>query len=227
MTNAAHEHDPLTDEVLGAVFEVSNTLGAGFLEKVYQRALIHELQLRGIRAAAEVSISVTYKGRDLGVYFADIVVEGELVVELKCSDRLSNEHTAQCLNYLRASGRTVCLLVNFQRPRVEWRRIVFGFAEKAIRPPMDTDGRRRTPIKPYSSWVCRGSVLYFGGRWDLGTMVTPALTRPTRSRAIARTSLVALNTFFFFAAIRPLPGIRLLVRRVDRTLLLRRAWDRT
>jgi len=92
--------DALTERVLGAVFEVSNTLGAGFLEKVYQRALLHELRLRGIPAAAEVSFPVTYKGQAAGEYFADILVEKVLVIELKCAERLSNEHIAQCLNYL-------------------------------------------------------------------------------------------------------------------------------
>lgn len=80
----------LTERVLGAVFEVSNTLGAGVLEKVYQRALLHELRCRGIRAAAEVSFPVTYKGHAVGEYFADIVVEDVLVIELKCAERLSN-----------------------------------------------------------------------------------------------------------------------------------------
>ena len=116
--------DSLTERVLGAVFEVSNTLGAGFLEKVYQRALLHELRLRGIRATAEVSFQVIYKGHLVGDYFADIVVDDVLVIELKCVERLSSEHLAQCLNYLRASGRTLCLLVNFQKPKVEWKRIV-------------------------------------------------------------------------------------------------------
>ena len=111
--------DGLTAKVLSAVFEVSNTLGAGFLEKVYQRALLRELSLRGIRATAEASFRVVYKGRAVGEYFADLLVEDALVVELKCADRLINEHTAQCLNYLRASGRTVCILVNFQKPKVE------------------------------------------------------------------------------------------------------------
>ena len=119
--------DALTERVLGAVFEVSNTLGAGFLEKVYQRALLHELRLRGIRASAEASFPVTYKGHRVGEYFADIVVEDVLVIELKCAERLSDEHIAQCLNYLRASGRTLCLLVNFQKPKVEWKRLVQGF----------------------------------------------------------------------------------------------------
>jgi GxxExxY protein len=119
--------DALTEGVLGAVLEVSNTLGAGFLEKVYERALLRELRVRGIGAAAQASFAVTYKGHAVGEYFADILVEDVLVVELKCVDRLTNEHTAQCLNYLRASGRTLCLLVNFQKPRVEWKRIVHRF----------------------------------------------------------------------------------------------------
>lgn len=121
--------DALSEKVLSAVFEVSNTLGAGFLEKVYERALLRELSLRGIRATAEASFAVTYKGYSVGVYFADLLVEDALVVELKCAERLANEHTAQCLNYLRASGRTVCLLVNFQKPKVEWKRIVLGFTD--------------------------------------------------------------------------------------------------
>jgi len=115
----------LTEHVLAAVFEVSNTLGAGFLEQVYQRALLKELALRGIRAVGEASFPVTYKGSHVGEYYADILVEDELVVELKCIDRFAPEHMAQCLNYLRASGRNLCLLVNFQKPTVEWKRIVF------------------------------------------------------------------------------------------------------
>ena len=119
--------DSLTENVIGAILEVSNALGAGFLEKVYERALPRELTLRGIRVKAQVSFSVMYKGACVGEYYADILVEDVLVVELKCVDRFANEHTAQCLNYLRASGRSVCLLVNFQKPKVEWRRIVNGF----------------------------------------------------------------------------------------------------
>jgi GxxExxY protein len=113
--------------VLGAVFEVSNTLGTGFLEKVYERALLRELAIRGIRATTQASLTVTYKGYSVGEYFADILVEDILVIELKCVDRLANEHTAQCINYLRASGLRLCLLINFQRPKVEWRRIMHGF----------------------------------------------------------------------------------------------------
>ena len=127
MNTDEHRFDSLTEQVLSAVFEVSNTLGAGFLEKVYERALLIELGIRGVRASAQTSLAVTYKGRSVGEYFADILVEEVLVVELKCVDRLANEHMAQCLNYLRASGLTRCLLVNFQQPKVEWKRIVHRF----------------------------------------------------------------------------------------------------
>lgn len=85
--------------------------------------------MRGISATLQASFAVVYKGQSVGEYFADILVENELVIELKCVERLANEHTAQCLNYLRASGRRSCLLVNFQKPKVEWKRIVLGYGE--------------------------------------------------------------------------------------------------
>jgi GxxExxY protein len=128
--------DSLTERVLAAVFEVSNTLGAGFPEKIYGRALLQELGLRGIRATAQASFTVAYKGRVVGEYFADLLVEDGLLVELKCAEHLANEHTAQCLNYLRASGLTLCLLVNFQKPKVEWKRIVLGFQPAECAPPL-------------------------------------------------------------------------------------------
>ena len=134
--------DSLSERVLGAVFEVSNTLGAGFLEKVYERALLRELGLRGIRAAAQVPFAVTYKGHAVGEYLADILVEDVLVVELKCVEHLANEHIAQCLNYLRASGRTFCLLVNFQKPKVEWKRVVHQFREPLNLNSLNADERR-------------------------------------------------------------------------------------
>jgi GxxExxY protein len=145
--------DSLTERVIGAVFEVANTLGAGFLEKVYERALLHELRLRGIRAVGQASFPVLYKGQYAGEFFADIVAENTVVIELKCVERLGREHMAQCLNYLRASGLEVCLLINLQKPTVEWKRIVYsgrisGFSEEVTNaaggrywPPMNTDER--------------------------------------------------------------------------------------
>jgi GxxExxY protein len=116
--------DSLTEQIIGAVFEVSNNLGSGFLEKVYERALLHELRLRTIQAVAQASFRVMYKGLCTGEYVADILVENAVLVELKCVERLNSEHMAQCLNYLRASGMRICLLINFQKPMVEWKRIV-------------------------------------------------------------------------------------------------------
>ena len=115
----------LTEKVIGAIIEVSNTLGAGFLEKVYERALLRELGIRGIHAISQVAFAVVYKGRSVGEYSADILVEDLLLVELKYVDRFANEHMAQCLNYLRVSSRQLCLLVNFQKPKAEWKRVVY------------------------------------------------------------------------------------------------------
>jgi GxxExxY protein len=117
----------LIERVVGAVYEVANTLGAGFLEKVYERALVGELRLRGIRAEGQVPLRVIYKGEAVGDYYIDILVESKLVVELKCVQALTHEHLAQTLNYLKATGHQVALLINFQHPKVEWRRIVHNF----------------------------------------------------------------------------------------------------
>jgi len=118
------DKEELTEDVIGSAFEVSHVLGAGFLEKVYERALIRELALRGLDAKAQVCFPVCYKGKCIGEYLADIVVEGKIVVELKCVDRLAREHLAQCINYLKASRLHTALLINFQRPKVEFKRIL-------------------------------------------------------------------------------------------------------
>jgi GxxExxY protein len=116
--------DSLTERVIGAAFEVSNVLVAGFLEKVYERALLLELRLRGLQAEAQVCLPVSYKGQLAGEYIVDILVERDLLVELKCADALASEHVAQCINYLKASGKKVALLMNFQKPRLEFKRLV-------------------------------------------------------------------------------------------------------
>jgi GxxExxY protein len=117
----------LIEVAVGAAYEVANTLGCGFLEKVYERAMIRELTSRGLAVKGQVSYAVTYKGESVGEYFADIVIENLLVVELKCADQFSKEHLAQCLNYLKASGLRSALLINFQHPKVEWRHVVSRF----------------------------------------------------------------------------------------------------
>ncbi|MCX6638208.1 MAG: GxxExxY protein [Acidobacteria bacterium] len=119
-----HLEDALTEAVVGAAYEVSNVLGAGFLEKVYQRALLQELAIGDIPASTDVSLPVHYKGHLLGNYSPDLMVDGRLVVELKCVDHFAPEHLARCLNYPKASHLPLALLINFQRPKVEWKRIV-------------------------------------------------------------------------------------------------------
>ena len=114
----------LSGRVIGCAFTVLNTLGAGFLEKVYERALLRELALRGLSARAQVSFPVCYKAHYIGEYVADLVVEDQLLVELKCVDRFSSEHLAQCINYLKASHLQVALLINFQKPKIEWKRVL-------------------------------------------------------------------------------------------------------
>lgn len=122
MMVSAAERDPCTEAILAAAFEVSNSLGAGFLEKVYESALLTELQLRGLKVDQQVRYPVSYKGKQVGLYVADLVVEDIVVVELKCVECLAPVHTAQCINHLRASGLKVALLINFQRPKMEWKR---------------------------------------------------------------------------------------------------------
>src|SRR5260370_17855758 len=106
----------LTEGVIGSAFEVANALGSGFLEKVYERALIRELSLRGLSAKAQVSFPVCYKGQHVGEYAADLVLEGKLIVQLKCVEHFANEHLAQCINHLNASGLRLALLLNLQKP---------------------------------------------------------------------------------------------------------------
>jgi GxxExxY protein len=115
MDTDAHEWESdLTEAVIGAAFEVANMIGAGFLEKVYERALIYELALRGVSAKAQVSFPISYKGKYLGEYVADLVVGEKVIVELKRVDRFANEHLAQCINYLKASRLCVALLINLK-----------------------------------------------------------------------------------------------------------------
>jgi GxxExxY protein len=110
--------------IMAAAFEVHNILGYGFLENVYEKALLKELHLRGIAAEAQKEITVTYKGEDLGSYFADIVVNGEIILELKAVENLNKYHEAQILNYLKATGFPLGILINFGKEKVEYKRFV-------------------------------------------------------------------------------------------------------
>ena len=123
MTDVVYKE--LSYQIMAAVFEVYNTLGFGFLEKVYERALLKELCLRGILVEAQKEIKVFYKGEEVGTYFADLVVNNEILLELKAVESLNNIHKAQVLNYLKATGFKLGLLINFGRERVQYERLVF------------------------------------------------------------------------------------------------------
>ena len=123
-TDGAEQKDPLTGAILRAAFEVSSTLGHGFLEVVYQRALALELSLAGLQAEREVPFRVLYKGYEMGTYVADLVVEKAVILELKAIETpIGAPQVSQCLNYLRASGLRTALILNFGKPRLEYRRV--------------------------------------------------------------------------------------------------------
>jgi GxxExxY protein len=112
----------LTERIIGCAFKVSNGLGCGFLEKVYENALVHELRKSGLKAEPQHPISIFYDGVLVGEYFADILVENVVILELKATADHHDVFTAQCLNYLMATGKPLCLLLNFGKPRLEIKR---------------------------------------------------------------------------------------------------------
>jgi GxxExxY protein len=114
----------LTYQINGAVYEVNKVLGGGFLEKVYENALLVELRKRGLKAEAQVPITVKYKNEIVGDYFADIIVDGQVILEIKAIESLSRIHEAQLLNYLKATGYRVGLLINFTHPKAVIKRFV-------------------------------------------------------------------------------------------------------
>jgi GxxExxY protein len=116
----------LTERVIGCAYQVSNVLGTGFLEKVYENSLVLELRKLGVAAAQQHGIHVTYEGQIVGEYIADILVNETILVEVKAVRRLDEVHMAQCMNYLRATGFRICLLINFGSPKVEIKRIIHG-----------------------------------------------------------------------------------------------------
>lgn len=126
--------DAITHEILGAAFAVGSGLGAGFVEKVYENALVHEMRKRGLSVKRQVAFKVRYDGVVVGEFVADLLVEDEVLVELKVVQRFDPVHLAQCLNYLTASGLHLCLLVNFASGHVVWRRVVRDLEEPQGRP---------------------------------------------------------------------------------------------
>ncbi len=118
------EVNEITEKIIGCVYKVSNTLGCGFIEKVYQNSTFIEIGKSGLSVQQQFPIRVKYEDIVVGEFFADLLVENLVLVELKAVRLLDQVHLAQCLNYLRATDLPVCLLVNYYRPKVEIRRII-------------------------------------------------------------------------------------------------------
>ena len=121
------ELNRVTERVIGCAFVVSNTLGVGFLEKVYENALVHELRKQGLKVEQQRPIEVWYDGVIVGNYQADLLVEETVITELKAVTALNTVHFAQCMNYLKATRLTLGLLINFGNPKVEVKRVIRNF----------------------------------------------------------------------------------------------------
>ena len=113
----------ITEQIIGCAYAVSNTLGIGFLEKVYENALAIELGKNGLVFIQQAPIKVIYKGMVVGDYVADLLVEDAVLIELKAVKALDENHLAQCINYLKSSNLRICLLINFGTKRIQIKRI--------------------------------------------------------------------------------------------------------
>ena len=116
----------LSKRIIGCALTVLHALGTGFLEKVYENALVHELCKSGLAVSQQHPMVVRYDGIVVGEYTVDLLVEHSVLVELKVAKAIDDIHLAQCLNYLKATGLHLCLLLNFGKPRLEIKRIVLA-----------------------------------------------------------------------------------------------------
>jgi GxxExxY protein len=114
----------LSYKIVGLAIQVRKELGFGFLEKVYENALMVLLEENGIKAQQQIPIKVAFHGRIIGDYIADILVENSIIVELKALDKIIDVHKAQTLNYLRATGLRLAILINFGKDRLEHERLI-------------------------------------------------------------------------------------------------------
>jgi len=129
-TNSAIQLSDLnrvTERIISCVYRVSNTLGSGFVEKVYENALAVELRRNCLEFQQQHPVKVFYTDQPVGDFVADLLVENSVVLELKAVKALDEAHATQCLNYLKATNLRICLLVNFGQPRVAIRRIIQGY----------------------------------------------------------------------------------------------------
>ncbi|HAN20000.1 MAG: GxxExxY protein [Bacteroidetes bacterium GWC2_33_15] len=126
-----YKYSDITDKIIKAFYKVYNTLGYGFLEKVYENALFHELVEMGLFVEKQRQIKVYYENKEVGEYYADLTVENKIILELKAAESLCEEHEYQLINYLKATEIEVGLLLNFGK-KPELKRKVFSNQENHI-----------------------------------------------------------------------------------------------
>jgi GxxExxY protein len=124
------KHEEITERIIGVFYEVYNELGHGFLEAIYEEAMVVALAEIGLQVDRQVPVPVRFRGRVIGDYKADLVVEGKVLIELKAVRRLEAAHEAQAIHYLRATDIEVALLLNFGAHRAELRRLILDNERK-------------------------------------------------------------------------------------------------
>ncbi|CAN1519722.1 GxxExxY, GxxExxY protein [Methylophilaceae bacterium] len=126
-TDKGQEEHDLTIMIIGCAYTVSNTLGVGFLEKIYENALLIELKKAGLTVEQQKAIKVHYNNIIVGDFYCDLLVNSKVIIELKSCKAIDDSHLAQCMNYLKACNIHLGLIINFGKPKVEIKRVILGF----------------------------------------------------------------------------------------------------
>lgn len=122
-----NEANLVTEKIIGCAFAVSNSLGCGFLEKVYENAMVIELTKQRLKVEQQKNLSVYYENSIVGVYFCDLFIEQEIIIELKTVRNINEIHKAQLMNYLKACKKRFGLIINFAKPKIEIKRMLNGY----------------------------------------------------------------------------------------------------
>lgn len=146
-------HAEITDKIINAFYKVYNTMGYGFLEKVYENALNIELKNMGLDVSQQNNIKVFYENHEVGNYFADIIVNNQVIMEIKAAESLREDHKAQLINYLKATDKEVGMLLNFGK-KAEFKRIIFTNDRKTWNTDKKICENPSNPCHPCSIEVC-------------------------------------------------------------------------
>jgi len=117
-------YEELTGKIINAALKVQNELGCGLLEKIYENALAWELELNNEKVSTQKEYKVFYREKEVGIYYADLIISDKVIIEIKTAEMIDNIHRAQILNYLKISGLRVGLIINFAKPKLEYERFI-------------------------------------------------------------------------------------------------------